>query len=612
MLGFIIVNEKDFHNNLGSVPMDSSMMQGATITDVTNTSLGGSQQLTDPLMCGAQSDTQTQTQSTASIHSFDGASDPNVLQYPQAMQQQMSTSSISPLNINRTSDLAAQSQIQSQSMLNQNSAFMSSNTDASNNAELCANVTGAKKRPVKERGFRSQIFGRREPHNYDKSTPTPHQTNLYNQIIQSAQQNRNPIHLPQSTPLITTASGGLYSTNYMNTQNLQTTSIHNASGYMNALNLSSNNNYNLASNQMNQNVMNTLPNVSQQTQVPSQQSSPTLQAQSPPMKTNSNLLSLLSASSSDLDLSQSDSYKSSISSHSNAYKPYPASMKNSTFIQMPQRNVSLPAATMTSQQMNPLINDRTIPQLNAPTLDKEMFRSKSLPMNSTLQIPVMREEQFVVPKYQATKSASMRFRGRSNSMISKQHNHSTPSLPAATSEPMLKTLAQLLTSSNATGNTTVSNLKQSNVLATANVVPSTEVTLSQSHSQQKQQKPQSQYVNQFSNQFAATPLSPDHKFLNSPGTSTGESMQRRAGHIHAEQKRRYNIKNGFDMLHSLIPQLQQNPNTKLSKAAMLQKGAEYIRQLRAERDGVNQKMDVLRKERDALNNSLKYVHQWMK
>lgn len=39
---------------------------------------------------------------------------------------------------------------------------------------------------------------------------------------------------------------------------------------------------------------------------------------------------------------------------------------------------------------------------------------------------------------------------------------------------------------------------------------------------------------------------------------------RRAGHIHAEQKRRYNIKNGFDMLHSLIPQLQQNPNAKVN------------------------------------------------
>lgn len=80
--------------------------------------------------------------------------------------------------------------------------------------------------------------------------------------------------------------------------------------------------------------------------------------------------------------------------------------------------------------------------------------------------------------------------------------------------------------------------------------------------------------------------------------------QRRSGHIHAEQKRRYNIKNGFDMLHSLIPQLQQNPNAKLSKAAMLQKGAEYIKQLRVERSATNEKMDALRREIDTLNSSL--------
>lgn len=45
-------------------------------------------------------------------------------------------------------------------------------------------------------------------------------------------------------------------------------------------------------------------------------------------------------------------------------------------------------------------------------------------------------------------------------------------------------------------------------------------------------------------------------------SSGGEN--RRVGHIHAEQKRRYNIKNGFDTLHSLIPQLSQNPNSKVS------------------------------------------------
>lgn len=53
---------------------------------------------------------------------------------------------------------------------------------------------------------------------------------------------------------------------------------------------------------------------------------------------------------------------------------------------------------------------------------------------------------------------------------------------------------------------------------------------------------------------------------NSPGRScdsTSPHRDRRVGHIHAEQKRRYNIKNGFDMIHSLIPHLNQNPNTKV-------------------------------------------------
>ncbi|KNC27288.1 hypothetical protein FF38_13292 [Lucilia cuprina] len=98
-----------------------------------------------------------------------------------------------------------------------------------------------------------------------------------------------------------------------------------------------------------------------------------------------------------------------------------------------------------------------------------------------------------------------------------------------------------------------------------------------------------------------SPLSPTQS-LKYPRDS-----QRRAGHIHAEQKRRYNIKNGFDQLHDLIPQLQQN-NAKLSKAAMLQKGAEHIKHLRNERNVLKERMDALRMERDALNNSLTHLH----
>ncbi|CAG9860175.1 unnamed protein product [Phyllotreta striolata] len=92
--------------------------------------------------------------------------------------------------------------------------------------------------------------------------------------------------------------------------------------------------------------------------------------------------------------------------------------------------------------------------------------------------------------------------------------------------------------------------------------------------------------------------------VGSPGGESSSYRDRRAVHIHAEQKRRCNIKNGFDMIHSLIPHLNQNPNAKLSKAAMLQKGAEYIRQLRDERGKLKAEMDSLRQQIDTLNSAI--------
>lgn len=101
-----------------------------------------------------------------------------------------------------------------------------------------------------------------------------------------------------------------------------------------------------------------------------------------------------------------------------------------------------------------------------------------------------------------------------------------------------------------------------------------------------------------------SPLSPTRGYIKGESERGQYKEQRRVGHIHAEQKRRYNIKNGFDMLHSLIPQLSQNPNTKLSKAAMLQKGADYIRQLRLERNQLKEEMDSLRHQIECLNTSI--------
>ncbi|CAH0720762.1 unnamed protein product, partial [Brenthis ino] len=98
----------------------------------------------------------------------------------------------------------------------------------------------------------------------------------------------------------------------------------------------------------------------------------------------------------------------------------------------------------------------------------------------------------------------------------------------------------------------------------------------------------------------------------SPGSERGgsprEAREARRTHLHAEQKRRYNIKNGFDTLQALIPHLNANPAAKISKAAMLQKGAEYIKQLKAERNQIREEMESLRQQIECLNNSISNCH----
>ncbi|XP_045445770.1 carbohydrate-responsive element-binding protein [Melitaea cinxia] len=104
-------------------------------------------------------------------------------------------------------------------------------------------------------------------------------------------------------------------------------------------------------------------------------------------------------------------------------------------------------------------------------------------------------------------------------------------------------------------------------------------------------------------------ISPHHS-LSPPGSpgSEREAREARRTHLHAEQKRRYNIKNGFDTLQALIPHLNTNPAAKISKAAMLQKGAEYIKQLKAERNQIKEEMESLRQQIECLNNSISNCH----
>uniref|UniRef100_A0A8C2SXZ8 MLX interacting protein like n=1 Tax=Coturnix japonica TaxID=93934 RepID=A0A8C2SXZ8_COTJA len=79
---------------------------------------------------------------------------------------------------------------------------------------------------------------------------------------------------------------------------------------------------------------------------------------------------------------------------------------------------------------------------------------------------------------------------------------------------------------------------------------------------------------------------------------------RRITHISAEQKRRFNIKLGFDTLHSLVSTLSAQPSIKVSKATTLQKTAEYICKLQQERAALQDEAQRLREQIEELNSSI--------
>ncbi|XP_074602005.1 MLX interacting protein mondo isoform X2 [Brevipalpus obovatus] len=108
----------------------------------------------------------------------------------------------------------------------------------------------------------------------------------------------------------------------------------------------------------------------------------------------------------------------------------------------------------------------------------------------------------------------------------------------------------------------------------------------------------------------ASSLGPPAMFLHKPSQTKTESEKinyrehRRVSHINAEQKRRCNIKNGFDTLRTLLPSVSQNSSTKISKAAMLQKAAEHIRQMKQERQQYKEESEKLRKQIEGLNHAI--------
>ncbi|KAJ6655777.1 hypothetical protein lerEdw1_004830 [Lerista edwardsae] len=84
---------------------------------------------------------------------------------------------------------------------------------------------------------------------------------------------------------------------------------------------------------------------------------------------------------------------------------------------------------------------------------------------------------------------------------------------------------------------------------------------------------------------------------------------RRITHISAEQKRRFNIKLGFDTLHSLVSTLSSQPSLKVSKATTLQKTAEYICKLQQERVALQDEAQHLRDQIEELNATINLCQQ---
>uniref|UniRef100_A0A6A7FP01 MLX-interacting protein-like n=1 Tax=Hirondellea gigas TaxID=1518452 RepID=A0A6A7FP01_9CRUS len=76
--------------------------------------------------------------------------------------------------------------------------------------------------------------------------------------------------------------------------------------------------------------------------------------------------------------------------------------------------------------------------------------------------------------------------------------------------------------------------------------------------------------------------------------------RRRMCHINAEKKRRCSIKSNFEMLHVLIPSTSSSCNSKISKAALLNKGADYITQLKSERSQLAEQIQERKAELERL------------
>uniref|UniRef100_A0A4W6EG77 MLX interacting protein like n=1 Tax=Lates calcarifer TaxID=8187 RepID=A0A4W6EG77_LATCA len=103
--------------------------------------------------------------------------------------------------------------------------------------------------------------------------------------------------------------------------------------------------------------------------------------------------------------------------------------------------------------------------------------------------------------------------------------------------------------------------------------------------------------------------SPPHPLDKGSNPESPHSETRRITHISAEQKRRFNIKLGFDTLHNLVTTLSSQPSIKISKATTLQKTAEYISKMQQERAQLHEEAQRLREEIQLLNSAINVCQQ---
>ncbi|XP_004380812.1 carbohydrate-responsive element-binding protein [Trichechus manatus latirostris] len=104
-------------------------------------------------------------------------------------------------------------------------------------------------------------------------------------------------------------------------------------------------------------------------------------------------------------------------------------------------------------------------------------------------------------------------------------------------------------------------------------------------------------------------VSPPQPILSRGRPDNNKAESRRITHISAEQKRRFNIKLGFDTLHGLVSTLSAQPSLKVSKATTLQKTAEYIVTLQQERAAMREEAQRLRDQIKELNAAINLCQQ---